>query len=181
MKNRIYLIILIAILCSVAGTVRAQYLKRDTAVVIDYSRTPREVVVKNIAVDGIPNFDSAMLVRLSGLTVGETISIPGDEITKAIKRYWKNGLFSNVAIRVDSIINDSAYLHIHLAPRHRISQINFNGVKKNEKDDLKEKIGLVEDNQLTPNMVDRAKLLALRYFEDKGFNNAEIEILQQDI
>lgn len=180
MKNRIYLIILIAILCFVAGSASAQYLKRDTSVVIDYSRTPREVVVKNIAVDGIPNFDQAMLVRLSGLTVGETISIPGDEITKAIKRYWKNGLFSNVAIRVDSIINDSAYLHIHLAPRHRISKINYNGVKKNEKDDLKDKIGLVEDNQLTPNMVDRAKILALRYFEDKGFKNAEVEILQHD-
>ena len=165
MKNKIYLIILIAILCSVAGTVRAQYLKRDTAVVIDYSRTPREVVVKNIAVDGIPNFDSAMLVRLSGLTVGETISIPGDEITKAIKRYWKNGLFSNVAIRVDSIINDSAYLHIHLAPRHRISQINFNGVKKSEQEDLEAKLNFRKGNQITPNMIDRAKIVIRRYFD----------------
>ena len=121
MKNKIYLIILIAILCSVAGTVRAQYLKRDTAVVIDYSRTPREVVVKNIAVDGIPNFDSAMLVRLSGLTVGETISIPGDEITKAIKRYWKNGLFSNVAIRVDSILRIASASFARRSPPQSIS------------------------------------------------------------
>ena len=158
----------------------AQYLKRDTTVTVDYSRTPREVVVKNIEVEGISNVDKNMLIRLSGISVGETISIPGDEITLAIKRYWKNGLFSNVSISVDSIISDSAYLHIYLAPRPRISKINYNGVKKSERDDLKEKLGLMVDNQLTPNMIDRAKILAQRYFEDKGFKNAEIEILQHD-
>ena len=180
MKNSLYLIIYILVLCMASTNVHAQYLKRDTAVTIDYSRTPRQLVVKNITVTGIPNFDPNMLVRLSGITVGETISIPGDEITQAIKRYWKNGLFSDVAIGVDSIINDSAYLYIKLAPRPRISKINYNGVKKSEKDDLKDKLGLVQDNQLTPNMIDRAKILGKRYFEDKGFKNAEIEIIQQD-
>jgi outer membrane protein insertion porin family len=138
------------------------------------------VVVKSITVEGIPNYDQNMLARLSGINVGEHITIPGEDITKAIKRYWKNGLFSNVAISVDSIVNDSAYLHIQLSPRPRISKINYNGIKKSERDDLKDKLGLVVDNQLTPNMIDRAKILGKRYFEDKGFNNAEIEILQQD-
>lgn len=167
-------------MCMASLPAHAQYLKRDTTVTIDYSRTPREVVVKNIEVEGIPNIDKNMLIRLSGINVGEKISVPGDEITMAIRRYWKNGMFSNVAINVDSIINDSAYLHIHLAPRPRISKINYNGVKKSEKDDLKEKLGLMVDNQLTPNMIDRAKILAQRYFEDKGFKNAEIDILQHD-
>ncbi|MBQ5655796.1 MAG: outer membrane protein assembly factor BamA, partial [Bacteroidaceae bacterium] len=180
MKNKIYLIIYILVLCLAGIPAHAQYLRRDTAVTIDYSRTPRQVVVKNIEVDGIPNYDPAMLIRLSGISVGETISIPGDEITQAIKRYWKNGLFSNVSIGVDSIINDSAYLHINLAPRPRISKINYNGVRKSERDDLKDKLGLIEDNQLTPNMIDRAKILGQRYFEDKGFKNAEIEILHHD-
>ena len=179
-KTLLYLIIFIFASCLCAIPSHAQYLKRDTAVTIDYSRTPRQVVVKNIAVDGIPNYDPAMLIRLSGISVGETISVPGEEITQAIKRYWKNGLFSDVSIRVDSIINDSAYLHINLAPRPRISKINYNGVKKSERDDLKDKLGLIEDNQLTPNMIDRAKILGQRYFEDKGFKNAEIEILHHD-
>ena len=179
-KTLLYLIIFAFASCLCALPSHAQYLKRDTAVTIDYSRTPRQVVVKNIAVDGIPNYDPAMLIRLSGISVGETISVPGEEITQAIKRYWKNGLFSDVSIRVDSIINDSAYLHINLAPRPRISKINYNGVKKSERDDLKDKLGLIEDNQLTPNMIDRAKILGQRYFEDKGFKNAEIEILHHD-
>ena len=180
MKNNIYIILYIILLCLVALPAKAQYVKRDTAVVIDYSRTPREVVVKNIAVEGIPNYDVAMLARLSGINVGDHITVPGEEITQAIKRYWKNGLFSNVAINVDSIINDSVYLHIHLAPRPRISKINYNGVRKSEKDDLKDKLGLAEESQLTPNTIRNAKILGKRYFEDKGFKNAEIELLQHD-
>lgn len=181
MKNKIHLIILyIAVLCATSQHASAQYVERDTAVSVDYSRTPRRVVVKSIDVDGIANYDKSMLARLSGIAVGDVISIPGDEITKAIRRYWKNGLFSHVAIKVDSIINDSAYLHVQLAPRPRISKINYNGVRKSERDDLKDKLGLMADNQLTPNMIDRAKILGQRYFEDKGFKNAEIEVLQHD-
>ena len=71
-------------------------------------------------------------------------------------------------------------MHIQLTQRPRISQINFYGVKKNERDDLKEKLGLVKDNQLTPNMIDRAKILGERYFSEKGYKNAEINIVQKD-
>ena len=34
--------------------------------------------------------------------------------------------------------------------------------------------------QITPNTVDRAKTLIKRYFDDKGFKNAEVIIAQKD-
>lgn len=147
---------------------------------IDYARTPRQYAIGGITVSGINNYDDYLLIGLSGLSVGQRISLPGDEITKAIKRYWRNGLFSNVRISVDSIARDSAYLHIELAQRPKISQINYNGVKKGEREDLEAKLGLVRENQLTPNAIDRAKILAKRYFDEKGFKNAEITIVQRD-
>ncbi len=129
---------------------------------------------------GAKDYDDFLLIGLSGLQQGQKITIPGDEITAAVKRYWKHGLFSNVSIRVDSIIRDSAYLHIELAQRPRISQINYNGVKKSEKEDLEVKLGLVREIQMTPNVADRAKILAKRYFDEKGYKNAEITIAQTD-
>ena len=158
----------------------SQVVQREMAPEIDYSRTPRQYYIGAITIDGVKNYDERLLIGLSGLTEGQKIEIPGEEITKAVKRYWRNGLFSNVAISVDSLVGDSCYLHIQLTQRPRISEINFNGVRKNEKDDLKEKIGLVKDNQLTPNMIDRAKILAGRYFTEKGYKNAEINIVQRD-
>ena len=157
-----------------------QVVRREIAPEIDYSRTPRQYYIGRITIDGVKNYDERLLIGLSGLTEGQKIEIPSEEITKAVKRYWRNGLFSNVAISVDSLVGDSCYLHIQLTQRPRISEINYNGVKKNEKDDLKEKMGLVKDNQLTPNMIDRAKILAQRYFTEKGYKNAEINIVQRD-
>lgn len=176
--KRIYLVILL--LTALLPNVYGQVVQREIKPTIDYSRTPRTYYIANIAIDGIKNYDEYLLLGLSGLTKGQAITIPGDEITNVVKRYWRNGLFSNVAVSVDSLVNDSVYLHIQLAQRPRISQINYNGVKKGERDDLQEKLGLIKDNQLTPNMLDRAKILCERYFTDKGFKNAEISILQRD-
>ena len=181
-RNKYYIIVCVVML-ALWGQVLpswAQWVRRDTTVTVDYTRTPRQVVVKSIVVEGLPNFDQKMLVRLSGISVGDRISVPGSEITRAIKRYWKNGLFSDVSVGVDSIIDDSAYLHINLMTRPRISEVRYNGVKKGDRQDLEAKLGLVKNNQLTPNMIDRAKILAQRYFDEKGYKNAEIEILQQD-
>ena len=125
----------------VTQVLTAQLVNREINPVIDYTRTPRTYYIGNITVDGVKNYDEFLLIGLSGLTVGEPVTIPGEDITKAVKRYWKNGLFSNVAISVDSLVGDSAYLHIQLTQRPRISQINYNGMKKGEKDDLTEKLG----------------------------------------
>lgn len=45
---------------------------------------------------------------------------------------------------------------------------------------METKLGLLKGSQLTPNMLDRAKILAKKYFDDKGFKNAEINIVQRD-
>ncbi len=178
--NRIYHIIIATILLVLAVPTRAQMLEKVVDPIVDYGRTPREYILGGITVDGVQNYDDYLLIGLSGLQVGSKITIPGDEITRAVKRYWRNGLFSNVAIRVDSIVNDSAFLHIQLAQRPRISEINYSGVKKSEREDMETKLGLVVENQMTPNTIDRAKILAKKYFDDKGYKNAAINIVMRD-
>ncbi len=147
---------------------------------IDYARTPRQYYIGGIVVDGVQSYDDYVLIGLSGLQKGQRVTIPGEDITAAVKRYWKNGLFSSVSISVDSIVADSAYLHIKLAARPRISQINYNGVKKSEREDLETKLGLMKDLQMTPNILNRTKLLTKRYFDEKGYKNAEIDVVQRD-
>lgn len=141
-----------------------------------YEGVPRSCVIGGINVEGVKGYEDFVLIGLSGLEVGQTISLPGTEISEAVKRYWKNGLFSDVAISADSLIDDKIYLTIHLKQRPRISDIRYGGVKKSEREDLEEKLGIMKGAQITPNMKDRAKILAKKYFDDKGFKNAEITI-----
>ena len=147
---------------------------------ISYAGLPRSLVVGGIAVSGVQEYEDFMLSGISGLSEGQTITVPGTEITDAVKRYWRHGLFSDVSISADSIVGDKIYLHIHLSVRPRVSNINYIGLKKSEREDMEAKLGLLKGGQLTPNVIDRAKILAKKYFDDKGYKNAEITITQRD-
>ena len=147
---------------------------------ISYAGTPRSCEIGGINVKGVEGYEDFVLIGLSGLSVGQVIDVPGTEITEAVKRYWKHGLFSKVAITADSLVGSKIYLCIHLATRPRVSAINYNGLKKSEREDMETKLGIMKGAQITPNMIDRAKILAKKYFDDKGFKNAEIEIVQRD-
>lgn len=148
--------------------------------VILYSGTPKKYEIADIKVEGAQNYEDYVIVGLSGLSKGQTITVPGDEITQACKRYWRHGLFSDVEITADKIEGDQIWLTIHLTMRPRVSDIRYNGVKKSEREDLESRIGMIKGGQITPNLVDRAKTLIKRYFDDKGFKNADVIITQRD-
>ncbi|MCD8031283.1 MAG: outer membrane protein assembly factor BamA [Bacteroides sp.] len=148
--------------------------------VILYSGTPKKYEIADIQVEGVDNYEDYVLIELSGLGVGQVITVPGDEITGAIKRYWRHGLFSDAQITAEKIVGDKIYLKIKLTQRPRISDIRYHGVKKSEREDLTARLGLVKGSQITPNLVDRAKTLIKRYFDDKGFKNTEVIITQRD-
>ena len=147
---------------------------------ITYTGSPKTYKLAGLTVTGIDGYEDYVLTGISGLAVGQELEVPGTAITDAVKRYWKHGLFSDVSITADSIVGDNIYLKIHLAPRPRISTINYNGLKKTERDDLEKKLGLLKGGQITPNMLDRAKILAKKYFDEKGYKNAEVFIRQRD-
>lgn len=177
---RIYKKVLFALTLTQACTLGTKAQDKIVHPDISYTGTPRSCIIAGLNVDGIEGYEDSQLAGISGLTIGREITVPGREITDAVRRYWKYGLFSEVSIGADSIIGRKIYLHIHLKGRPRVSTINYHGLKKTEREDMEKKLGLLIGSQITPNMVDRAKILAKKYFDDKGFKNAEIEIVQRD-
>lgn len=147
---------------------------------ITYAGNPVTYRLAGLRVTGVIGYEDYVLTGISGLTVGQKIEVPGTAISDAVKRYWKHGLFSDVSISADSIVGEDIYLNIHLKTRPRVSTINYNGISKKEKEDMENKLGLLKGGQITPNMIDRAKVLAKKYFDDKGYKNAEINIVQRD-
>lgn len=176
--NHIYKVLMVATAITCGVTVHAQdkIIHPD----INYAGTPRTVVIGGIAVSGVQGYEDYMLSGISGLSVGQTITVPGNDITDAVKRYWKHGLFSDVSISADSIVGNKIYLNIYLQTLPRVSEINYVGLKKSEREAMETKLGLLKGGQVTPNTISRAKFLAKKYFDDKGFNNADIDIMQRD-
>ena len=147
---------------------------------ISYTLSPRKYKIADIQVTGVKNYDDFVLIGFSGLSVGDEVSVPGDEITTAVKRFWKHGLFSDVKIVANKIENDSIWLEVKLKQRPRISEVNYHGIKKGEREDLEQKLGLKKGFQITPNVLDRTKLVIQKFFDAKGFKNVEVDLVQKD-
>lgn len=169
-------------LIALIKTVSAQTVEpKDTIYNFDIDYTlPKEYKIAAIDIIGAENYEDFVLINFSGLSLRQTISIPGKEITDAVKKFWEQSLFADVKIYPSKAVSDSIWLTIELKARPKVSEINYSGIKKSEMDDLDKSIGLLKDKQITPNMSDRAKLLIKRHMDEKGFANADIKIYQQD-
>ena len=110
---------------------------------IEYSLTGNKTYeIAGIAVEGADSYEDFVLIGFSGLAVGDKVEVPGPQITKAVKRFWKQGLFSNVQIKADRIEGNKIWLVIALEQRPRVSEVRYDGLKKSEREDVEVKAGI---------------------------------------
>lgn len=145
---------------------------------IIYSPLPATYEIAGIDVEGIPDVEDYVIIGHSGLSIGEKVQVPGNDITEATKRFWRQGLYSSVQILANKIAGDKIWLTIKLKARPRMSEMKFNGAKSGEKKDLIEKLGMVNGQQITPNIIARAEKIIHDYYGEKGFKNAKVKIDQ---
>ena len=144
-----------------------------------YSGAAHKYTIGGINLSGAENLEPSVVIGVSGLSVGDVISVPGDEVTNAIKRYWRHGLFEDVCITADSIKGNYIYLGISLRQRPRVSQINVRGIKKSEREELETKLGIRSGGHITPDMISRAEKVIKNYYDDKGYKNADVRFIQR--
>lgn len=152
--------------------------QKETEDMVDYTKHG-EYIIGGITVSGVQFLDNKVLIMLSGLSVGEKIRIPGDKITDAIKKLWKQGMFETIEISYTKIQGDRVFLNINLKEQPKLSKFSFRGVKKSEADDLREKIGIVAGDPVNKNMINRTKSRVNKYFIDKGYLNVKTTIAQK--
>lgn len=143
-----------------------------------YSPIPKTYEIAGIKVSGVNHVDDYVIIGFSGLAVGEKIEIPGDAITNAVKRFWRQGLYSKVQIKIEKAVGDKAWLEIVLRQQPRMSELTFTGVKGGERKDIIERLGMVAGQQINPNIIARATQIVENYYAAKGFKNAEVKIEQ---
>ena len=146
---------------------------------IIYSPIPKVYEIAGIKVTGVPDVEDYVIIGYSGLSVGERIEIPGEAISTAVKRFYRQGLYSKVEINLEKTVGDKAWLEISLKQQPRMAELRFNGVKGGEKKDLLERLGVEKGQQLTPNIVARIVQVVKQYYNDKGFKNVIVTSSQQ--
>jgi len=144
---------------------------------IDYTN-PKTYEIGGVTISGVNYLDESILIKLSGLNVGDKIEIPGDVITNAIKSLWKQKLFSDVKISITKIQGSIVFLEIELAERPRLSRFSFKGIRKSEIDDIREEIKLVKGKIVTEHLKTTTDNKINEYFIDKGFLNVTASVIE---
>ncbi|MBN9298703.1 MAG: outer membrane protein assembly factor [Filimonas sp.] len=140
-------------------------------------KVPKKYKVASIKVVGNNYFDEPLLLSLSGLAVGDEVTIPGgDAFARVINKLWSQNYFSDVKVYITKLEGKNIWVEISVTERPRLSKFFFKGAKKGEQDDLKSKTGLVVGRVITENMKVTAVDAIKRFFFEKGYRSVTVDI-----
>ncbi|MDR0710916.1 MAG: outer membrane protein assembly factor BamA, partial [Prevotellaceae bacterium] len=136
---------------------------------------PKKYVIADITVSGVKYYNSDQIINISGFSRGDTITIPSDQISQAIKKFWANGMFSNVKLSAAKVVGDKMTLDIYLEERPRIISFDIKGVKNSEKNDLQEALRIRRGNEYSEYFKNACIDIIKRFYYEKGFRNISVD------
>jgi len=158
-------------------SISAEKVQQDTIPLFDFTEK-KSFEIGGIKVTGAESRDRNAIISLSGFKIGEKISIPGDQVPKAMRALLKLRLFDIVEIRQDKIEDDIIFLEIFLKERPALTRYSYKGVKKSHH----EKLNGILSRILTKGgiVTDDVKDLSIRkikeHYIEKGKLDVEVSI-----
>jgi outer membrane protein insertion porin family len=133
-----------------------------------------------INIIGAENLDRQVILLISGLKIGEKITLPGKETTDAIKNLWRQRLFDDIGIYVSDLRGNVATLELRLTELPKLSFYGIRGnLSKTKKNDLREVINLSRGVIVTENLMVTTKNTAQKHFVEKGYLNVEVDVTKR--
>jgi outer membrane protein insertion porin family len=145
---------------------------------LDYAN-PKKYRLAGLTVSGAVYTDVQAIKLFSGLVEGKEIMVPGDQITEAIRKLWKQRLFSDISVNVAEFRGDDVFLVIVVQESPRLDKFTFDGIRKSEADNLREKMDLRTGTVCNQNMKNNAEAVIVDYYTEKGFFNCKVNVKEE--
>lgn len=173
MTKRVYSLIVLVVLCFNFSA------QNKDSLFLDVAKNKKKYRLAPLQIEGAHFTDKSVISLLSGLSEGDEITIPGDKITDAIKKLWKQGLFEDIQILQDKVVGNDIYLIIKVVERPRLTKFAFKGnVKKSDADEIRGKIRLLKERVVTDYMIGSIKNTVRDFYLDKGYYFNKVDITQ---
>ncbi|NUY81635.1 BamA/TamA family outer membrane protein [Flavobacterium sp. MAH-1] len=136
----------------------------------------RKYILADVAVTGKITFNQQTVVTFTGLQKGQEIQVPGEQISNAIKKLGKLGLFSDIDFYVDHVRNDSIWLELNINELPKLSDVKITGVRKGKIDDLIKETGLTKGKVVNENLITTTKNYVENKYKKDGYFSAKANI-----
>ncbi|MFT4602656.1 MAG: outer membrane protein insertion porin family, partial [Arenicella sp.] len=141
---------------------------------VDYLNPSKHTIARTDVI-GVDHLNHDAIVLISGLTPGKEITVPGDDITQAIKKLWQQDLFNDVEVGYTKIdpVTDDIFMYIKLIDRPKISSAGgykFTGdVSKGDADKLRDATDLYAGKTITEALKRNTINTVRGFYQEKGF------------
>lgn len=136
---------------------------------LDYFN-PKEYIIGGTTLSGTKFIEKDVIITLSKLITGERIILPGEATSNAIKNLWAQGLFDDVELNIEKIVEDTVYFDISVVERPRLGSFEINGVSKSQKTDILEKLNEKSGKSIiNDNLYNTTTATIKKYLLQKGF------------
>ena len=140
---------------------------------------PKRYVLGGITVSGARYLDPNTLIGLSGLQIGDPITIPGEEIGKAIRKLWTQGILGDVSVSIARLEGDKIFLDFNLKERPRLSKFTFEGIRKGQSEEVGKKLTLIRGKVVTDALLNSTRNQVRKFFVNKGFLDTKVNVTQR--
>ena len=129
-----------------------------------------------ITVKGAHRYDPQTIVMFTGLKKGKSIEIPGEQISNAIKKLWKQHLFSDINFEVDKVDGNVIYLVLNLEEVPNLSKVNITGLSRSKTEDIIKEAKLNRGKMVTEDLILNTENYIVNKFKNKGYLNTKATI-----
>lgn len=177
--RRILLVSFLMVLLSAAPLSLSAQQKVAGSVDVDYNN-PKEYVIGGVTIEGTKYLNKSQLISVLGLYEGNRITVPGSDVSAAIKRIWLQGAASDIGLYIDSLSasKDTAFFRLSLKERPRVISWSYKGIKKGEQDDIKERLKLRRGAQLSDYIKSSSSDIIKRFFREKGYADVDVDVIE---
>ena len=183
MRQTVFFILIFILTSSVSkaqvGFQRQNYSFGQATTGVDYNN-PKEYQIEGIEVKGATSLNKSAIISLSGLKVGDKLTIPSETASAAIKKLWKQGIIEDVSLSIAKTEGDKIWLVINIKERPRLTKIKIEGIGKSQKKEILKEIDLILGRILTESIQKNTELRIKRYYENKGFLKAEVKLTEKE-
>ena len=133
-------------------------------------------IIKKINVTGKITYSPETIATFSGLEKGQSITIPGEEISNSIKKLWKLNLYNDVNFYVDKIEGDSISLELNLNEHPKLKEVKYVGLRKSKIEEISKKVELVPEAAVNENLITNTKNYIENKYKKDGYYNTKVNI-----
>nr|WP_249684866.1 outer membrane protein assembly factor BamA [Flavobacterium sp. CYK-55] len=133
-------------------------------------------ILGDVNVTGKISYNEQTVVTFAGLQKGQEITVPGEEISNAIKKLGKLGLFSEIDFYVNRISGDSIFLELNINELPKLSEVKFAGIKKKKTEQLIKDNGLTKGKVVNENLITTTRNYIENKYKKDGYYNTKVTI-----